>query len=68
VRQPWRTCPKCGKRVARVDPVPVLGRGIIEWRLLEMAPGVVVVRDDPSTGQRSLVCPNRHWRSLLMIA
>jgi hypothetical protein len=55
MRAPWRTCPKCGKRIARVDPVPVLERGIIEWRLLEMAPNVVVVRDDRSPGQRSLM-------------
>jgi hypothetical protein len=67
MRKRWRTCPKCRKRVARVDPVPVLDNGLIEWRLLEMAPGAVVVRDDRSTGQRSVLCPDRHWRSLLMI-
>lgn len=67
MRKRWRICPKCRKRVARVNRVPVLDNGLVEWRLIEMAPGAVVVKDNPVTGQRSVVCPHRHWRSFLMI-
>jgi hypothetical protein len=67
MRKPWRTCRTCGKKIARVDPAPVLDNGLIQWRLLEMAPDAVVVWDNPVTGQRSLVCPRRHRASWLMI-